>query len=57
MSAVELPTAVVEPPRALPVDEKAANDEDDFDSRRNEWRERFRRAMQLRKEDDHGDPK
>jgi hypothetical protein len=45
---------VVEPPPALPVEEKAANDEDDFDSRRNEWRERFRKAMQSKKEDDHG---
>ena len=44
------------PPAPLPVKEKAANDEDDFDSRRNEWRERFRKAMQSRKEDDHGKP-
>ncbi len=52
---VETPAAVATPP-ALPVEEKAANDEDDFDSRRNEWRERFRKAMKSRKEDDHGNP-
>ena len=46
----------VEPPAALPVDAKAANDEDDFDSRRNEWRERFRKAMKSKNEDDHGKP-
>jgi hypothetical protein len=64
---VEIPPAVAEivetpapqpvpPPPVPPVAEKAANDEDDFDSRRSEWRERFRTAMKSRKEDDHGDP-
>jgi hypothetical protein len=48
---------IVEPPApAVPVAEKAANDEDDFDSRRSEWRERFRKAMKFRKDDDSGDP-
>jgi hypothetical protein len=52
------PTEVDESPLpALPVDEKAANDGDDFDSRRNEWREQFRQALQSRKENDHGNPK
>jgi len=49
-------SADIEPPSPLPVAGKAANDEDDFDSRRSEWRERFRKAMQSRKEDDHGNP-
>lgn len=53
---VDTAPPAVEPPHALPVAEKAANDEDDFDSRRNEWRERFRKAMKSRKEDDHGKP-
>ena len=47
---------VAEPPPALPVAGQAANDDNDFDSRRNEWRERFRTAMKSRKEDDHGNP-
>jgi hypothetical protein len=52
--SVPSPNVDESPPPALPVDEKAANDEDDFDSRRNEWRERFRQALQSRKENDHG---
>ena len=55
-TAEEMPAPVESAPAAVPVDEKAANDEDDFDSRRNEWRERFRRAMKSRKEDNHGNP-
>jgi hypothetical protein len=53
---VDATPVAVAPPAALPVDAKAANDEDDFDSRRSEWRERFRKAMKSKKEDDHGDP-
>ena len=57
MEAAEVPTPEpVQPPSSVPVAEKAANDDDDFDSRRNEWRARFRQAMQSRKEDEHGDP-
>ena len=52
----EAPVTVDAAPPALPVAEKAANDDNDFDSRRNEWRERFRTAMKSRKEDDHGNP-
>jgi hypothetical protein len=44
------------PPPALPVDEIAANDDDDFDSRRNALRARFRQALESRKENDHGNP-
>lgn len=54
--AEPLPEKVESPPPKLPVDEKAANDEDDFDLRRNEWRTRFRQALQSRKENDHDDP-
>ena len=42
---------------ALQVDQKAANDDNDFDVRRNEWRTRFRQAMLSQKEPDRGNPK
>jgi len=47
-----LPDVVSEAPPVLPVAEPAANDGDDFDSRRDEWRRRFREAMKPRKEPD-----
>jgi hypothetical protein len=54
--AEDIPVATEPSPPTLPVNEKAANDEDDFDLRRNEWRTRFRQALQSRKENDHDDP-
>ena len=58
---IEPPETLATPPHvaepAVPVDQKAANDDDDFDMRRNEWRTRFRQAMLSRKEPDHGNPK
>ncbi|HEX4479365.1 MAG TPA: hypothetical protein VH082_01050 [Rudaea sp.] len=54
--AEDIPVANEPSPPTLPVNEKAANDEDDFDLRRNEWRTRFRQALQSRKENDHDDP-
>ncbi len=58
VAAEPLPAKVepLTPAPTLPVDAKAANDEDDFDLRRNELRARFRQALQSRKENDHDDP-